>query len=161
MHTAVHLVSNCLGGPLAVGRTIILVTHHISLCLPVASYLVEISNGTLLRNGTIQDFERDGLLQTVVEVEEFPPEAQPQTSENEADGLTTEIKPYARSRPNNGKLIEVEARAEGRVSMRTYLTYIRAAGVFSWIVTIFLMVLIRFINIGNQVRDANSLLCSC
>jgi len=51
----------------------------------------------------------------------------------------------------NGKLVEAEARAEGRVSLKSYWTYIRAAGLWAWVFTFVLLVLIRVINIGNQV----------
>ena len=39
-HTAMHLMSECIMGPLMTDRTRILVTHHVNLCLPSASYLV-------------------------------------------------------------------------------------------------------------------------
>lgn len=150
MHTAQHLVARCLTSDLARGRTIILVTHHISLCLPAASYLVELAHGKVLRQGSIQELENLGLLRSVVEEEDDPADI-PQTPENEADALkdANALKP---AQGANGKLVEVEARAEGRVSTRTYITYIRAAGVLPWILTLSLMLLIRFINIGNQVR---------
>lgn len=155
MHTAQHLVSNCLMGDLARNRTIILATHHIGLCLSSASYLVELSQGTVLREGSIQELQALNLLQTVIETEDepFSHDDNAKTPDNEADVLDTTRK----SRSSNGKLIEEESRAEGRVSWRTYLTYARASGLFSWLLTITLMLLIRFINIGNQVchRDNN------
>ncbi|KAJ6520112.1 P-loop containing nucleoside triphosphate hydrolase protein [Mycena sanguinolenta] len=153
MHTATHIVQNCLTGTFARDRTIILVTHHISLCLPIAHYLVELSQGKILRQGTIQSFEESGVLQKVVEAEDYGFQDQEEeevsiTVENEADSVAPEIVKKGRS---NGKLIEAEARAEGRVSWRTYMTYIRAAGVWSWALTLLLMLLIRLVNIGNQV----------
>ncbi|KAJ7459165.1 P-loop containing nucleoside triphosphate hydrolase protein [Mycena galericulata] len=152
MHTAQHIVANCLTGPFAHDRTIILVTHHISLCLPIAHYLVELAGGHVLRQGTIKNFEESGILQKVVETEDHGCHDEPVDdvavpADNEAD---FEIEPVKRA-PSNGKLIEAEARAEGRVSWRTYLTYIRAAGISSWILTLALMLLIRLVNIGNQV----------
>lgn len=39
-HTAKHIFEECLKGPLLAGRTIILVSHHVQLCLPGASYVV-------------------------------------------------------------------------------------------------------------------------
>jgi hypothetical protein len=74
---------------------------------------------------------------------------------NEADTVQDGRKLQDEDRAIKGKLIEVEARAEGRVSWLTYVTYIRAAGTISWILTILLMLLIRAINIGNQVT------CDC
>lgn len=157
MHTAQHLMKKALSGELARGRTIILVTHHISLCLPIASYLVELSGGSILRQGSTQDLRERGQLEKLVEEEDVPPmEAESQSStsemENEADLVDPDLETQAKTKTSDGKLIEAEARAEGRVSARTYLTYIRAAGLYSWFLTVILMVLIRLITIGNQVR---------
>jgi ABC-type multidrug transport system ATPase subunit len=154
MHTATHIVQNCMTGTFARDRTIILVTHHISLCLPIAHYLVELSQGRVLRQGTIKSFEESGVLQKVVETEDHGFQDQEEDItvpvDNEADSVSPDVQPVKKAR-GDGKLIEAEARAEGRVSWRTYMTYIRAAGLFSWILTLLLMLLIRLINIGNQV----------
>ncbi|KAF8167359.1 pleiotropic drug resistance ABC transporter [Crassisporium funariophilum] len=156
MHTAQHLVSRCLTGDLARGRTIILVTHHITLCLPAASYLLELEKGKILYQGTIPELGELGVLQNVIETEEEPflePQSPTQGVVNEADILLTgngSIAPKCRQE-SNGKLIEAEARAEGRVSLRSYMTYIQAAGFFAWILTIAILLLIRAINIGTQV----------
>ncbi|KAK0481769.1 P-loop containing nucleoside triphosphate hydrolase protein [Armillaria novae-zelandiae] len=158
MHTAQHLVENCLSGSLVKGRTIILVTHHIGLCLPITSYIIELSHGKVLQQGSVQELEDRGVLHKVIDTEDQPfasdddSEPSATTAVNEADQLTNDSesrKPQLKS--GNGKLIQVEARAEGRVSSRTYLTYIRAAGIISWILTVSLMLLIRSINISNQV----------
>jgi len=161
MHVAQHLVNHCLSGPLVHNRTIILVTHHISLCLPVASYLVELSHGKVLRKGSIQDFEDLGQLAEIVEAEDEVAINPPLivSPENEADVVQDHAKVQEEDRRIKGKLIEVEARAEGRVSWFTYVTYIRAAGIISWILTILLMLLIRAINIGNQVAYGKLLKC--
>ncbi|KAF5368585.1 hypothetical protein D9758_002189 [Tetrapyrgos nigripes] len=155
MHTAQHLVNNCFSSDLCRGRTVILVTHHIGLCLPVSTYLVELSQGSVIHHGPIKDFEAK-VLQEVIEADdesfasedkEDLPSGQP---ENEADVLPKHSK-FRSGSKTNGKLIEAEARAEGRVSIRTYMTYIRAAGIFSWVFTFLFMLLIRGINILNQV----------
>lgn len=158
MHVAQHLVDHCLCGPLAHDRTIILVTHHISLCLPAASYIVELSYGAIIRKGTIQDFQDLGQLTELVEAENEVPEdpSLVEGPENEADVVKNDQQPLDDNR-TKGKLIEVEARAEGRVLWQTYMTYIRAAGIVSWVLTIILMLLIRAINIGNQVHLYNDL----
>ena len=155
-HTGGHIVGRCLSGPLAQDRTIILVTHHISLCLPAASYLVELSKGEILRQGSIYEFEDLGQLEEIVAAEDEPlgGPISVEVTENEADGTT---KPFEGKKDIKGKLIEMEARAEGRVSWRTYLTYIQAAGIISWMLTIFLLLLIRAIDIGNQVITASQM----
>ncbi|KAG7099723.1 hypothetical protein E1B28_001540 [Marasmius oreades] len=152
MHTAQHLVEKCFSGELIRGRTVILVTHHIGLCLPISSYLVELSHGVVIRQGPIDSFGHREL-QEVIETEDSPfaEEKKVESSslpENEADDGNT--KGASNAGRSDGKLVEVEARAEGRVSLRTYVTYLRAAGVWTWVLTFFLMLTIRGINIGNQ-----------
>lgn len=157
MHTAQHLVKNALSGRFAKDRTIILVTHHITLCLPVASYLVELSAGHIVRQGTIQELQAAGQLRQLVEAEDTASspvislKVLPVGLQNEADRVSGTATVAVKRQKTNGKLIEAEARAEGRVSLRSYLTYIRAAGIISWILTIYLLIQIRLINIGVQV----------
>lgn len=150
MHTAQHIVSKCLASKLlAKGRTIILVTHHIGLCLPVSSYLVELAHGQVLRQGSIQSLREKGLLQKAIEDEKkYDTFAE---TEDIPDIPAGEADPLQRGDPSTGKLIEAEARAEGRVSMRTYLTYIRAAGTWCWVFSVLLMLCIRMINVASQV----------
>ncbi|KAF9644674.1 pleiotropic drug resistance ABC transporter [Thelephora ganbajun] len=170
MHTAQHLVA-ALSGPLGRDRTIILVTHHISLCLPISSFLVELFQGSVRRFGFVDELRKNGYLKEVIEREDLVPEAyqpvhefptvsskQKFTPESEPDVFagtppereaTSPILNQEQSR--KGKLIEAEKRAEGRVSYRTYWTYVRAAGVWTWMVTVFLMIFIRLATVVNQV----------
>lgn len=172
MHTAQHLVTT-LSGPLCKGRTIILVTHHISLCLPISSFLVELFQGSVRRFGSIDELRKSGYLKEFIEREdlapgdygsahEFPAGSSKlkSTPENELDAFagtppereaTSPVLNQEQSR-KKGKLVEAEKRAEGRVSYRTYWTYIRAAGVWTWLVTVFLMIFIRLVTVVNQVR---------
>ncbi|EIW86976.1 pleiotropic drug resistance ABC transporter [Coniophora puteana RWD-64-598 SS2] len=152
MHTAKHLVEQCLQGPLMRNRTVILITHHVSLCLPIASYFVELAGGKIHHHHSASKLRYSGLREADMKEDETPSTeiSQTLTPENEADlGVQTSRKP--RGDNGKGRLIEAEFRAEGRVPFKTYWTYIRAAGILSWVLTITLMIVIRFVNIGNQV----------
>lgn len=158
MHTASHLVKNALSGEFAEGRTIILVTHHITLCLPIATYLVELASGKVIRQGTVDELQNRGQLDKVVKANDSPVvtkrELQHPMPDNEADAITPEVtvNGKATSKPRkDGKLVEAEARAEGRVSLRTYATYIKAAGVIAMILTLFFLIELRLLNVGVQV----------
>ncbi|KAN0061178.1 Transporter of the ATP-binding cassette (ABC) [Thecaphora frezii] len=50
-HTAKHLYRHALKGALAKGRTILLVTHAISLCLPGAAFVVAMNDGRVVAAG--------------------------------------------------------------------------------------------------------------
>ncbi|PPQ63821.1 hypothetical protein CVT24_009771 [Panaeolus cyanescens] len=153
MHTALHLVQNCLNGKLAQGRTIILVTHHITLCLPVASYLVELDKGSISYHGTIPELQEQGVLHRVIVTDDetpLSPVTQMNPRFNEVDNFSEIPKPQLSS-DDDGKLIDAEARAEGRVSLRSYLTYVRAAGMMAWVLLVVLLVLLRLLSIADQV----------
>lgn len=44
-HTAQFIVQECLAGELVQDRTVILVSHHVALCLPVAEYMICLKDG--------------------------------------------------------------------------------------------------------------------
>jgi ABC-type multidrug transport system ATPase subunit len=153
MHTAEHLVTKCLGGELARNRTVILVTHHVTLCLPIASYLLRLDQGKVLYQGTIPELESKGVLMNIIDAEEEPfPEAEPVSDKptNDADALP--IGNGVTKPAKAGKLIEAEAIAEGKVSLKTYLIYLKAGGFSFWALTVAIQVAIRAINVVYQVR---------
>lgn len=60
VHTARHLYKYAVTGPLVVGRTLILVTHHIELCRPDIRYLVVLHNNTVAFAGSAADYLGSG-----------------------------------------------------------------------------------------------------
>ena len=54
-HTAQHLYEHCLRGPLAAGRTMVLVTHAVALTLPGAAYAVVMRDGHVTAQGNAQE----------------------------------------------------------------------------------------------------------
>jgi hypothetical protein len=129
------------------------------------------------RFGSIEELRKSGYLKEVIEREDLVPEAyepahefpastsKPRpTPDNEPDVLagtppqrepTSPVLNQEQSR-RKGKLIDAEKRAEGRVSYRTYWTYIRAAGVWTWMATVCLMIFIRLVTVINQVCGVRS-----
>jgi ABC-type multidrug transport system ATPase subunit len=45
------------------GRTVILVSHHVQLCAPGASYIVALENGRVLYKGDSEGFQSSGVMQ--------------------------------------------------------------------------------------------------
>ncbi|KAF9404553.1 hypothetical protein BGZ94_004106 [Podila epigama] len=66
-HTARHLFENCLMGPLMKGRTRILVTHHVRLCLRDAAYVALLKEGSLILSGSPVKLIRSGYLSEILE----------------------------------------------------------------------------------------------
>ncbi|KAF8306061.1 hypothetical protein DL93DRAFT_2150580 [Clavulina sp. PMI_390] len=171
MHTARHLFEHCLSptAPLIQGRTVILVTHHVSLCLPATAYLVELNQGRVIRQGAIDDLRKQGHLGQVIEEEDVHmPESSTASMTTKTDTeLTVNVNdadegtepaagtlPKLSTSPTAGKLVDAEARAEGRVSYRTYLLYVKSAGWISWILTFLLLISIRGVTVGQQLYIA-------
>ncbi|KAG8898883.1 hypothetical protein FRC01_010733, partial [Tulasnella sp. 417] len=150
MHTANHLVKKCFSGPLMKDRTILLVTHHVSLCLPAAAYIVELHNGSIYRQGSVKELEERGQLEDVIATEDHPeaPESEPEEDVNEADQIAPD-EDHTKAKAV-GKLIEDEHRAEGNVTLKTYLTYLRAVGWVPWTLTCLLILTMRGVTVGNQ-----------
>ncbi|KLO19366.1 ATP-binding cassette transporter [Schizopora paradoxa] len=69
-HTAHHLYQDCLKGDLMVGRTIILVSHHVRLCSLGAKYVVALENGRVVYSGDSTGFEESGVMRGLVESED-------------------------------------------------------------------------------------------
>jgi ABC-type taurine transport system ATPase subunit len=55
VHVGRHILETALSGKLGQGRTRILATHHVALCLPETSYLVLLGDGTVLQAGSPQE----------------------------------------------------------------------------------------------------------
>lgn len=60
-HTARHLYNECLKGPLAQNRTVILVTHAVGLVLPGTAFAVVLDGGTVVGADTPATLQTQGL----------------------------------------------------------------------------------------------------
>lgn len=65
-HVGRHLFEEALTGELGKGRTRILVTHHVALCLPRTTYSVLLSNGTVEQAGKTEELRRNGKLKSLL-----------------------------------------------------------------------------------------------
>jgi len=160
-HVGRYIFENALTGELGVGRTRILVTHHVSLVKSRTKYLVELGEGTVETAGFLSDLEEDGTLQKVLSHEEVESE----------DGFTT-VDPLERSDDVNvgeelkkveskkvvAKFVEDETRERGRVKLQIYLKYMNASGGWPfWILAVFGFILVQFLVTGRFAPIGNIL----
>ena len=61
-HTAKHIFEQCIMGPLMLGRTCILVTHNIALCVPRSHHVVALLNGKISAQGSPDEVLASGAL---------------------------------------------------------------------------------------------------
>jgi ABC-type glutathione transport system ATPase component len=65
-HTAHHLYHECIKGELMRGRTVILISHHVTLCAPGADYVVALDNGRVGFQGSRDAFLKSPVMTSLV-----------------------------------------------------------------------------------------------
>ena len=132
--TAESIVLNCFKGPLMEGRVLVLVTHRVDICLPVATQVIEVKDGACNR---IDSDSLSGLTlgssqsQTPVE-DEIQKTADDDKDKTPAD-----------------KFIEDEHRANGGVVYSVYWEYIKAGKLKFWAISILIIMIFRSATIGR------------
>ncbi|GAA5856811.1 hypothetical protein JCM8547_008855 [Rhodosporidiobolus lusitaniae] len=177
-HTARHLFK-CLRGPLLEHRTVVLVTHHISLCLSAAEYVVRMSEGRVVLQGKVNELDKAELTTELVEGDEEAEDAETDDKKEKdgkevteddpreveaaaaatlapSAGPTREPSPSIAAPPvegaakSTGKIVETEERAKGRVKWKVYALYLTSAGWLTWSMMIFLIILGRVGRVADR-----------
>lgn len=119
-------------------RTVILVTHHVGLCIKGATYVVALREGEVQAAGDPQTLIKSGILGDELASAE-------EEQANEIGQAATEgpipVVPKTVKAPQQagGKLTQEEVRAEGGVSWFVYETYIKASGGYPFWVAVLLL----------------------
>lgn len=140
-HVGRHLYEQALTGSLSDGRTRILATHHVNLCIDGAAYLVKLENGSAAQARYL-DVSGDDSATTVDSSE---------TSDNRPNSPKPSVKSSGRrgSVAKSNKFYEEEKRETGFVNSKVYKAYINASGgYFPWIIIIVVLVLLLLLNLA-------------
>lgn len=132
--TAEIVVRKCLCGPLAEGRTIVLVTHRTALCQNMAKQVIEVFEGkarVLDQNALMV-----GDLSRVISTDS---EDQSKHDQQEDVEEATEAT----------KFIEDEKRAHGGVKAAVYWEYVKAGKLKRWTILVVVIALHRLIVVGQ------------
>ncbi|KAL4244437.1 ATP-binding cassette transporter C [Abortiporus biennis] len=181
-HTARHLFYECLKGDLLRGRTIILVSHHVQLCIPGAQYIVALDNGRVQFEGNRQSFQNSEVLEALIHsnaadasddkeqtkvhtVEEIEIKGDERPNGDQDDNNNQESNVKAEKKAPR-KLVEEEARVVGNISKDVWFMYFKAyGGVLYWLVCITFAVLTALIPLfqngwlkiwtGNNLQESS------
>ncbi|KAH9903343.1 multidrug resistance-associated ABC transporter [Cubamyces lactineus] len=154
-HTARFLIEELFAGPLLANRTVILVTHHVQLVLPVTHYLVRMLDGRIDTQGTVADLRARGVLDDIAQLEEM--EAQKHQPAETTEGLSVEIdsdtlgETETMSKKKPRKLVEDEHREIGSVKWRTYKAYLETSSYWIWGTFLALIVLTHVLGVGEKL----------
>ena len=133
VHTAQHLHRHALTRPLATGRTRILATHHVGICLPDTGYIVYLQNGMVEFAGKPTDLQDNAVLeavlrlQSVVDDEDEP--SQVTMPQQESDRPRSE-ESRAESQHEAQAFVRKERARTSTSVMQLFQQYISASG--SW-----------------------------
>ncbi|KAL5499194.1 hypothetical protein ACEPAH_1712 [Sanghuangporus vaninii] len=170
VHTAHHLFHECLRGELVHDRTIVLVSHHVQLCVDGAEYVVALDNGRTWFSGKPEDFRSSGVMDQLIQnghvvtpegvnkgkVEKGFPFNSSSSTTIDAPAKTGKITsdPKLNHPPltkktssllenkTPRKLVEEEKRAVGNIGKDVWKTYFSAVGgVLYWIIFAFSIIL--------------------
>lgn len=152
-HTASAIVTDCLQGDLMKGRTVIIVSHHVRLLLPAASYIVSLDRGTVQYAGDTPGFlagdyhkdlepeETHDLVDvtsplppddTALIEDQMDPESVGEPATKQATTLDKSVADaQAPTKKTARKFVEDEVRQTGTISWQTWKVYLGAQG--SWV----------------------------
>lgn len=144
-----------LTGELGVGRTRIMVTHHIALCKSRTKYLVELGDGTVEHAGLLSELEEDGTLTNIIRHDENAKNSQ---EDEDATAVNSEVSSdhgetlnKVNSKTVAKKFVEEERREKGAISSAIYQKYIQSSGGFSfWTVALVLFLSQQALTVGKS-----------
>lgn len=161
-HVGRHIFEKCLCGPLGEGRTRILVTHHVSLCIPKTTYLVELGDGAVIHSGLVSRLRADGILDEIKAHEQSSDEmredeasstavaSEESDDEPEADGNTL-LKVTSKSTAIPKKFVEDETRDVGAIKKHVYATYLRdSGGWIFWMFAVVIFIVVQGLSLGRS-----------
>ncbi|KAL9015884.1 MAG: hypothetical protein Q9185_006740 [Variospora sp. 1 TL-2023] len=90
-HVGRQLFEEALTGGLGKGRTRILVTHHVGLCMPKTDYAVLLGGGTVEYAGPFEELQKGGKLDQILEEEEQETETIQAQYKNEVKEAQSEL----------------------------------------------------------------------
>ncbi|KAF4472248.1 ATP-dependent bile acid permease [Fusarium albosuccineum] len=123
------IFEKCLAGDICKGRTRIIATHHVSLVLPEASFVVELGYGTVTYSGPPRD-----------QVDQCSSPSAGEVTDSQTDEFellmnappVKQVVPLEVSSEAPAKFMQEEIRQKGTVKGGVYLTYIGSSGGLPW-----------------------------
>lgn len=153
-HVGRFIFEKGLTGELGVGRTRILVTHHVGLCKSKTKYLVELGDGTVEHAGLKSELEDTGTLQKILSHEEAEHATEGEddhtaVGSGESDVGNTELLSLTKPGKVAKKFVEDEAREKGRVKVSIYKDYVNSSGGWPfWVIAFILFASQEFMTVG-------------
>ncbi|POS85266.1 hypothetical protein EPUL_004100, partial [Erysiphe pulchra] len=161
-HTAKWIFQNCIRGPLMEGRTCILVTHNLALCLPQSQYIVVLNNGRVDAQGTPHEIIDSGKLGEdlskaivdSIEHSEKPSRVPSNLTNENSDHTLTDSPNMSKVHSRNDQKVDAmkESKAEGGVKLSVLYLYLRSMG--PWWFWVIAVLIFGVQQLGSLVANA-------
>lgn len=145
-HVGRQLFEQALVGEMGKGRTRILVTHHVDLCLPKAKYMTLLGEGGVVYAGFVADLQRDGRLKTTLKQneerlrrEDLDGEINGSSSIMQESIRLKDVKTSTQGLKPPKKFTEEEQKETGPIKLGIYNEYLVASGGWWFWVTVVMM----------------------
>jgi len=165
-HTAEHLYSSYLLGPLAKGRTILLVTHAVSLCLPGSAFVVAMNEGRIISSGPPEKVLASGVFADETPTDSKDGATEGSSSKEKAHesnieelaegGATEEERAQLEKKQQKAKSEDEEGYAKGSVGWKTYKLYFKSLSPSPFVIFVFwsTLVILFITSRGTDVGSA-------
>ncbi|TVY84175.1 ATP-dependent bile acid permease [Lachnellula suecica] len=147
-HTAKWIFDKCIRGPLMQGRTCILVTHNLALCVPQSRYVVYLDNGKVDIQGSAAEVIASGKLGDDVSkssrpgsavISRIPSRVPSSVGDESGDTLIEDAEPSNGANGSKAKKVKSvdkaekedamkETKAEGGVKWAVLILYLKSMG---------------------------------
>ncbi|KAH8835448.1 hypothetical protein DL96DRAFT_1730898 [Flagelloscypha sp. PMI_526] len=122
VHTSKWIVEECFSKELVQNRTVILVSHAVALCRPIASYVISMDiNGRVRSRGSASETLTGSKIAKEVKEEK-------ETLRKAAEEIDPQSEAATASKKADGKLILAEETAEGHLSWAALKLYLAGMG---------------------------------
>ncbi|KAJ8120278.1 hypothetical protein ONZ43_g2973 [Nemania bipapillata] len=162
-HVGRHIFEKCLNGELGVGRTRILVTHHVALCESKTKYLIELGEGRILHAGLVSELEETGTLEQIRNHEQGEEEIRLEEEIRDEEALTAvnseevsqidieTVEEPADKAHQPRKFVEEEKKEEGAIKIQVYSAYLKYSGSWPfWTGAILLFLVVQALTVGRS-----------
>ncbi|KAJ6256886.1 hypothetical protein Dda_8756 [Drechslerella dactyloides] len=160
-HVGKEIFNKCLTGDIMKGRTRIVVTHHVQLCLPKTEYIIELRDGRVERAASVADLKRTGSLTKIIQQEddtqdpeqvaENTIESVAATSNGQSNGHATNTNGAADNAKKPREFTKKEYREKGAIKFSVYKKYIGSSGGAPfWLLCISFFFVSQGFNLGRQ-----------
>ncbi|KAI9506364.1 P-loop containing nucleoside triphosphate hydrolase protein, partial [Coemansia spiralis] len=147
-HTGKHILMECLLNKTSLmqGRTCVLVTHHVSMCLPFAHYVVMMHKGSIMLKGTPKELQMQGDLSDVL-IELQNSDTTPSVANS--DNGNNQHRPIEHIGQNSnistlqGTLVKEEERENGHVKFEVWKLFMSICGGKLFWITLFIIIIVQ------------------